>query len=115
MPEKPERRVAESDQTAVAIERLSSDVGSDSSSPYRPPMVELSRVGLTPQHELVPRIIRSTIVSLWFPPLSFYTIYLLSAVFQQGEPPRRVYAAMILTGLVAVGTLLFPAAAILRS
>ena len=85
----------------MAIERLSEHADSNDSSPYRPPMVELSRVELTPQHGLVTRIIRSTIFSLWFPPLAFYTLCLLIAVFNQGRPPRRVYVVMAVNYVIA--------------
>lgn len=101
MPVLPERRAVEFPQTAMAVGRLSEQDASIDSSPYRPPRSELSHIEPIPQHELVPRIIRATIFSLWLWPLAFYTLFLISAVFRHGEPPPRVYVALAVSGLIA--------------
>ena len=100
-PKHPERCPGESELPHVAIGELSGAEHEDASSPYRSLVIHTSRIELLPQHELVRRVVRGTIISLVFPPLAFYNLVLIRRVFEEGRPPRRVYGALAANGLLA--------------
>ena len=110
VPEHPERGPGESELPHVAIGELSGAEHEDASAPYRSPMRHTCRTELLPQHELVRRVVRGTIISLVFPPLAFCNLVLIWRVFEEGCPPRRVYGALAANGLMAglfVGAVIF--------
>jgi len=73
-------------------------------------VIDAPPVPLSPQHNLIRRAFRTTVYSLWLPPLAFYSCYLIDRSFEEGHPPRRVYAMLAVTALVITIQLGFAAA-----
>jgi len=100
IPADPER--CDVDDAPQAVARICENATREDTSPYRAPKYQESHTELSPQDELVRRMIRTSIFSLFFPPLAFYGLYLAVRIFEKGNPPRRVYLAIALNGIMIV-------------
>ena len=78
------------------------DVGN--ASPFRVPRDVSETVRMTPDHDLVRRAFRAGVCSAFFPPLAFYSLFLIQQCFREGAAPHRLYWTMVLNGLVIVAS-----------